>query len=139
MYTVVGWYDLFTAQDLKNFMEMTKPAIAANVRSKQKIIIGPWGHGTWGDSRLGDLDFGKESTLNDQELMLRFVDMFASRKVMFTAPGVPPDRVQFLRETFEKMVANDGFVTQARLRWPVWAKPVAGKDMRNTAAVITGL
>ena len=47
MYTVVGWYDLFTTQNLKNFMEMTKPAIAPAVRSKQKMIVGPWGHATW--------------------------------------------------------------------------------------------
>ena len=47
MYTVAGWYDLFTAQNLKSFMEMTKPPIAADVRAKQKIIVGPWGHGTW--------------------------------------------------------------------------------------------
>lgn len=75
MYTVVGWYDLFTAQNLKSFMEMTKPAIAPTVRSKQKMIVGPWGHGTWwGGGKLGDLDFGKDSTLNDQELMLRWFD-----------------------------------------------------------------
>lgn len=75
MYTVVGWYDLFTAQNLMSFMEMTKPAIAPAVRSKQKMIVGPWGHGTWwGGGKLGDLDFGKDSTLNDQELMLRWFD-----------------------------------------------------------------
>lgn len=74
MYSIVGWYDLFTVQNLNNFVEMTKPSIPASVRAKQKMIIGPWGHGTWGGSRLGALDFGKDAVLNTQELTLRWFD-----------------------------------------------------------------
>jgi len=74
IYTVVGWYDLFTAQNLKNFMEMRKPSIDPAVRSKQKIIVGPWGHGTWGSSTLGDLDFGKEAVIDTQKMMLLWFD-----------------------------------------------------------------
>jgi hypothetical protein len=74
IYTVVGWYDLFTAQNLKNFMEMTKSSIAPAVRSKQKMIVGPWGHGTWGAGKLGDLDFGKGAVLDTQAMMLRWFD-----------------------------------------------------------------
>jgi hypothetical protein len=74
VYTVAGWYDVLTAQNLKNFMEMTKPSINHAVRSKQKLIVGPWGHGGWGGSELGALNLGKESALNDQELMLRWFD-----------------------------------------------------------------
>ncbi len=72
--SVVGWYDLFTMQDIKNFVEMTGPSIPPAVRAKQRIIVGPWGHGTWGGTKLGDMDFGKDSTLNTQELMLRWFD-----------------------------------------------------------------
>lgn len=74
MYTIIGWYDLFTGQNLRNFVEMTKPSIPAAVRAKQKMIIGPWGHGTWGESKLGDLDFGKDSLLDQTGLMLRWFD-----------------------------------------------------------------
>jgi uncharacterized protein len=74
VYAVIGWYDLFTAQDLKNFTEMTKPSIASSVRSKQKMIVGPWGHGTWGAGKLGGLDFGKGAVLDTQTLMLRWFD-----------------------------------------------------------------
>ena len=74
MYAVVGWYDLFTAQNLKNFMEMTRPSIDPAVRSKQKIIVGPWGHGVSGDGKLGDLDFGKGAVLDTQAMMLRWFD-----------------------------------------------------------------
>ncbi len=74
VYTVIGWYDLFTGQNLKNFVEMTGPSIAPAIRAKQKMIIGPWGHGTWGGSKLGDIDFGNDSKLNEGELMLRWFD-----------------------------------------------------------------
>lgn len=73
-YTVIGWYDLFTGQNLKNFEEMTKPSIAPAIRSKQKMIVGPWGHGTWGSSKIGELDFGNDSKLDEGELMLRWFD-----------------------------------------------------------------
>ncbi len=74
IYTIAGWYDLFTAQNLQSFMEMTGPGISAAVRAKQKIIVGPWGHGTWGTSKLGDLDFGKYAVLDTREMMLRWFD-----------------------------------------------------------------
>jgi putative CocE/NonD family hydrolase len=74
IYMVIGWYDIFTAQNLRSFMEMTKSSIAPAVRSKQKIIVGPWGHGTWGTSKLGDLDFGGEAILDAQGMMLRWFD-----------------------------------------------------------------
>jgi len=74
IYTIAGWYDLFTRQNLKNFMEMTKPSISRPVRSKQKIIVGPWGHGTLGTSRLGELDFGSDAVINSQGVMLRWFE-----------------------------------------------------------------
>ncbi len=73
-FILAGWYDVFTTQNLQSFMEMTGPGISAAVRAKQKIIVGPWGHGTWGTSKLGDLDFGKDAVLDTQELMLRWFD-----------------------------------------------------------------
>ena len=63
VYIVAGWYDLFTGQNLKNYMEMTKSTIPGDIRSKQKIIVGPWGHGTWGSSKIGDLDFGGDANV----------------------------------------------------------------------------
>ncbi|MHB9030208.1 MAG: CocE/NonD family hydrolase [Candidatus Latescibacterota bacterium] len=74
VYTVIGWYDLFTAQNLKSFVEMTKPSMPFAVRSKQKMIIGPWAHGTLGGAKLGDLDFGKDAAFNTGALMLRWFD-----------------------------------------------------------------
>jgi uncharacterized protein len=74
MYQIVGWYDLFTEQNLNDFIEMTGPAVPPAVRSKQKIIVGPWGHGTWGSGKLGDLDFGKDAVLDTQNMMLRWFD-----------------------------------------------------------------
>lgn len=57
-----------------------------------------------------------------------------SGKAIWTRPGVPDDRVQFLRDAFDKMMANDAFVSQMKLRWPIWEKPVPGKDVAATVA-----
>ena len=76
VYILAGWYDLFTSQNLKNFMEMTKPSINKNISSKQKIIVGPWGHGISSDGTLGDLDFGKDAAIDSRNLMLRWFDYY---------------------------------------------------------------
>ena len=55
-----------------------------------------------------------------------------SAKVFYTTPGVPQDRVDFLRETFDKIVADKGFVKQAKLRWTVWEPPVSGAEHTET-------
>ena len=73
-YILAGWYDLFTGQNLKNYMEMTNNSIKASVRSKQKLIVGPWGHGVSKDGTLGDLDFGKDAVIDVQKLRLRWFD-----------------------------------------------------------------
>ncbi|MBN1294553.1 MAG: CocE/NonD family hydrolase [Candidatus Latescibacteria bacterium] len=73
-YIVAGWYDLFTGQNLKSFMEMNGESIKPTVRSKQKLLVGPWGHGVSKDGTLGDLDFGKEAVIDVQELRLRWFD-----------------------------------------------------------------
>ncbi|MCE5248798.1 CocE/NonD family hydrolase [bacterium] len=74
IYIVAGWYDLFTGQNLKNYREMTAPAIPGDIRSKQRIIVGPWGHGTWSGSKIGDLDFGSDAVPDMNGLMLRWFD-----------------------------------------------------------------
>ena len=74
VFITAGWYDLFTSQNLKNFTEMTKPSIAPDIHARQKLMVGPWGHGIPGNGTLGVLDFGKESVIDLQEIMLRWFD-----------------------------------------------------------------
>ena len=52
---------------------MTGPDIAPEIRSKQKLMIGPWIH-DMGKRKFDELDFGEAADLNDSELMLRWFD-----------------------------------------------------------------
>ena len=73
VFILAGWFDLFTKQNLKNYMEIRK-STPADVRAQHKIVVGPWGHGISGDGTLGDMDFGKHAALNANELMHRWFD-----------------------------------------------------------------
>jgi len=71
---LAGWYDLFTAQNLKSFMAMTDASMPESIRKNQKIIMGPWAHGGFGNSTLGDMDFGEDAGINSSKLMLPWFD-----------------------------------------------------------------
>ena len=47
-----GWFDIFLAGTLRNFVGMTKAGLAP-----QKMVIGPWAHGS-AERHLGAMDFG---------------------------------------------------------------------------------
>ena len=73
VYNLGGWFDSFQQGTLDNFMRMTAPDIDPETRAKQKLLMGPWIHGS--ESRLtGDLDFGEEADFDARELKLRWFD-----------------------------------------------------------------
>lgn len=74
VYILAGWFDLFTGQNLKNFVELQKSAAGTNLKGTHRIIVGPWGHGVSADGKVGDMDFGKESTFDATQMMLRWFD-----------------------------------------------------------------
>ncbi len=74
VYILAGWFDLFTQQNLKNFEKVTEHALARSGRSEHKIIVGPWAHGGYGNSTLGDLDFGETAGINSTEITQRWFD-----------------------------------------------------------------
>jgi len=68
-----GWFDSFQQGTLDNFMRMTAPDIDPEIRAEQKLLMGPWIHGS--ESRLtGDLDFGEDAEFDTRELTLRWFD-----------------------------------------------------------------
>jgi len=73
VYSVGGWYDILLKGTIDNYLKMTAPHIAPEIRNKQKILIGPWVHDA-GKRKVGELDFGEAAELNDWELMLRWFD-----------------------------------------------------------------
>ncbi|NQW24657.1 MAG: CocE/NonD family hydrolase [SAR202 cluster bacterium] len=53
-----GWYDIFLGGTLRNFMGMQKSGANETARNGQKLIIGPWQHGSRGSSMAGRHYFG---------------------------------------------------------------------------------
>lgn len=44
---VAGWYDIFLAGTVKNFVSLQRDAGSEHARANQKLIIGPWFHIPW--------------------------------------------------------------------------------------------
>lgn len=55
-----GWYDSYARGTTDNYL-----ALAAMKKSPQRLFMGPWTHGGWGNSHAGDVDFGPEAPLDD--------------------------------------------------------------------------
>lgn len=51
-------------------------------------------------------------TTPDQQMLVNVIMGYQSSRVWYMPPGVPQDRVQFARETFDKILANKGFQDQ---------------------------
>ncbi len=66
---ISGWYDDEEIATPANFAAM----VAAG-RSRQRLLMGPWGHQVNADRRLGELDFGHHSVLDLDALMTGFLD-----------------------------------------------------------------
>lgn len=73
VYNLGGWFDSFQQATLNNFMRMTASDIDPEIRGNQKLIMGPWVHGS-ASRKAGDLDFGEDAAVATRELNLRWFD-----------------------------------------------------------------
>ena len=72
-----GWYDVFLGGTISNFGRMTEVAATQEARSGQRLIIGPWVHGSQPSSISGEFNFGTRASADDldlQGIQLRFFD-----------------------------------------------------------------
>ena len=53
-----GWYDIFLGGTIRNFLGMRANGGSDDARRGQKLLIGPWQHGSRGGSVVGDHYFG---------------------------------------------------------------------------------
>ncbi|MDB5077947.1 MAG: hypothetical protein JWO42_4126 [Chloroflexi bacterium] len=76
-----GWYDIFQAGTLLNFVGMRNESATAEARNGTRLLMGPWNHSTPTSNPVGSYDFGITSSQNlsplgydsDSEI-LRFFD-----------------------------------------------------------------
>jgi hypothetical protein len=51
-----GWHDIFIEGTINGFVGL-QHAGAKGARGKQKLLVGPWTHGNWDQTRQGELNF----------------------------------------------------------------------------------
>jgi uncharacterized protein len=71
---ISGWYDDEQIGTPLNFVGMTTKGATPEVRSSQRLLMGPWGHATNRDSKLGDVDFGAQAIIDLSGEQLRWFD-----------------------------------------------------------------
>ncbi len=67
-----GWYDLFIRGTLRNFSGMRSDGATDIARNGQRLVVGPWSHGTALQARTGNRVFGAAAALLLDELHLRW-------------------------------------------------------------------
>ncbi len=71
---VVGYYDFFSRESVGNFVIMQKQARDPQTRQQQRLILGPWDHGSVGRTKVGEVEFGAEAAVDTMALQLDWFD-----------------------------------------------------------------
>jgi putative CocE/NonD family hydrolase len=66
---VTGWYDSWTRQVVMNYQALSKAK-----RSPQRLVIGPWVHGSQGTNVAGEVEFTKDAAIDLLGFRLRWYD-----------------------------------------------------------------
>jgi putative CocE/NonD family hydrolase len=89
---VVGYYDYFSRESVDNFMIMQKQARDEKTRQQQRLILGPWDHGTVGKTKVADVEFGPEAAVDTFALQLDWFDRHLKQDPAAQAKPFPPVR-----------------------------------------------
>ncbi|MBI3919854.1 MAG: CocE/NonD family hydrolase [Armatimonadetes bacterium] len=73
MLFIGGWYDYYAAETFTNFLGVRQHS-PREVRHRHRLVIGPWGHGWTGSSKMGHVDFGPQSLVNGDQVFLDWFD-----------------------------------------------------------------
>lgn len=63
------------------------------------------------------------------ERFFTILEAFRGRYLVFTTPGVPMDRVQFLRDRFAEITKLKPFLRHLKLRVPIFPEPLTGDEV----------
>ncbi len=71
-----GWYDIFLAGTLKNYMGLRRRARSEKARRAQRLVIGPWVHGSGNINKqtAGGYDFGPAAAQEFNQMRLPWFD-----------------------------------------------------------------
>ena len=89
---VVGYYDFFSRESVGNFMIMQKQAHDPKTRQQQRLILGPWDHGSVGKTKTGEVEFGPEASVDTFALQLDWFDRHLKQDPAALSKPFPPVR-----------------------------------------------
>jgi putative CocE/NonD family hydrolase len=89
---VVGYYDYFSRESVGNFMIMQKQAHDPKTRQQQRLILGPWDHGSVGKSTVGEVDFGPAAIVDTFAIQLDWFDRHLKQDPAAIDKPFPPVR-----------------------------------------------
>ncbi|HQW30000.1 MAG TPA: CocE/NonD family hydrolase [Verrucomicrobiales bacterium] len=71
---VVGYYDFFSRESVDNFRIMQQQAHDPEARRQQRLILGPWDHGSVGKTKVAEVEFGPEAAIDTFALQIDWFD-----------------------------------------------------------------
>jgi putative CocE/NonD family hydrolase len=71
---MVGYFDYFSRESVANFRIMQQSARNALVRNQQRLILGPWDHGSLERTTVGEVDFGPDAGIDTLALQIDWFD-----------------------------------------------------------------
>ena len=87
---VVGYYDFFARESVGNFVLMQQHARDLRTRQQQRLILGPWDHGTIGRSQVGEVDFGEHAAFDLNAANIEWLDRYLKPdRAAAASPFVP--------------------------------------------------
>ncbi len=89
---VVGYYDFFSRESVDNFVIMQKQARDPQTRRRQRLVLGPWDHGTIGKSKVAEVDFGSKAALDVGAIQINWFDRFLKQDSAAQAVPFPAVR-----------------------------------------------
>ena len=87
---VVGYYDFFSRESVDNFSIMQKQARDPLTRKQQRLVLGPWDHGTIGKSQVAEVDFGTAAALDVSAVQFDWFDRHLKQDTAAQAKPFPP-------------------------------------------------
>jgi putative CocE/NonD family hydrolase len=98
MQHVVGYYDFFSRESVNNFTRMQQLASDETTRKQQRLILGPWDHGSIGKSKVGELDFGPDAQWDSTAATLEWFDRTLKKDPHTPAAPLVPVRFFMMGE-----------------------------------------
>ncbi|MCY3765939.1 MAG: CocE/NonD family hydrolase [Gemmatimonadetes bacterium] len=85
---ITGWHDRLVLT-VDHFAGMRANGRTPAARKAQRLVVGPWSHGSQGPRRVGEVDFGKSAAVDFNAMIIRWFDYWLkgeSNGMMRTAP-----------------------------------------------------